>query len=557
MARMTGGQALVEMLRRNGVKTVFALPGFQNDALFSAFYDAAHSARDGAIRIIHPRHEQAAAYMAFGYAQASGEAGVYAVVPGPGFLNTTAALSTAYATNAPVLCISGQIMSRLIGRGYGELHEIPDQLAIMRGLTKWATRIDHPTEVGGAVNEAFARMRTGRPRPVGLEIPLDALALATEVGLPEGVTMPTANVCDPDLIAKAAELLGNARNPLIMVGGGAMDAGEALLAVAELLEAPVFTNYGGKGIVSERHYLSQCLIAGHALWAKADVVLGVGTRMAYPLTLWGVDDALKLVRIDIDPTEIARIHKPNVGIVADARAGLEALHDALLQRNRKRASREAELRALKAKTLKEIQKLSPQCEYLMAIRAELPDDGIFVDELTQVGYVARLAYPTYRPRTFLNSGYQGTLGYGFPTALGAKAAQPDKPVVSISGDGGFLYNAQELASAVLHGIDVVVIVFADGAFGNVRRIQKEEYGNRLIAVDLHNPHFARLAESFGIAGVRTSSPEGLRKELNAALKRQGTTLIEVPVGEMPDPWPYIIRPRIRRAMMPDLETGGS
>jgi len=232
-----------------------------------------------------------------------------------------------------------------------------------------------------------------------------------------------------------------------------------------------------------------------------------------------------------------------------------ALHDTLLRRNRKRVSREAELTALKTKTSKEIRNLSPQCEYLAAIRAELPDDGIFVDELTQVGYVARLAYPTYRPRTFINSGYQGTLGYGFPTALGAKVAQPDKPVVSISGDGGFLYNAQELASAVLHGIDIVVIVFVDGAFGNVRRIQKEEYGNRLIAVDLHNPNFARMAEAYGVAGARTSSPEGLRKELNAALKRQGTTLIEVAVGDMPDPWPYILRPRIRGAIKPESDAG--
>src|SRR5215831_13822377 len=179
MTRMTGGKALVEMLRRNGVDTVFALPGVQNDALFVAFYDAGE-----ALRVIHTRHEQGAAYMAFGYARASGRTGVYAVVPGPGLLNTTAALATAYATNAPVLAISGQVLSGLIGRGFGLLHEIPDQLGILERLTKWAARIDHPTQTGNLVNQAFHQLRDGRPRPVGLEIPPDVLALATEVTLP-------------------------------------------------------------------------------------------------------------------------------------------------------------------------------------------------------------------------------------------------------------------------------------------------------------------------------------------------------------------------------------
>src|SRR3954452_10369280 len=202
MTRMTGGGALVEMLPRNGVDTIFALPGVQNDALFVAFYDAGE-----ALRVIHTRHEQGAAYMAYGYARASGKVGAYAVVPGPGLLNTTAALATAYATNAPVLCISGQIPSDLIGRGFGLLHEIPDQLAILKGLTKWAARIDHPTETGALVNEAFRQLTSGRPRPVGLEMALDIMALDGEVGLPlpEAPIPPPAP--DADLIDKAATLL--------------------------------------------------------------------------------------------------------------------------------------------------------------------------------------------------------------------------------------------------------------------------------------------------------------------------------------------------------------
>jgi acetolactate synthase-1/2/3 large subunit len=538
---MTGGKALVEMLRRHEVDTIFALPGVQNDALFVAFYDAGD-----ALRVIHTRHEQGAAYMAFGYARASGKVGAYAVVPGPGLLNTTAALSTAYATNAPVLCISGQVPSDLIGRGFGLLHEIPDQLGILQTLTKWAARIDHPTQTGKLVNEAFRQLRDGRPRPVGLEMPLDVMALETEVALPAPDGGLPVALPDPELIDKAAGLLADARKPLLFVGAGAIAAGEEVLAIAEMLEAPVVSYTGGKGIVSDRNYLAQSALAGHELWRETDVVLAVGTRLHQPQVRWGVDADLQLIRVDIDPTEITRVLKPALGIVADAKPALAALHSALERRNPRRLSRKDELEALKARTLARLSdSLGPQSEYLQAIRAELPDEGIYVEDLTQVGYVGRVAFPIYRPRTYIHSGYQGTLGFGFATALGAKVGRPDLPVVSISGDGGFMYNVQELSTAVKHGIDIVAIVFADGAYGNVRRMQKEDYGNRLIGVDLHNPNFPKMAESFGAAGVRTTTPDGLRRELAAALKRRGTTLIEVPVGEMPDPWKVLFLPRVR------------
>src|SRR5579864_5839617 len=208
--RMTGGAALVEMLRRHGIDTLFALPGVQNDALLVALYDAGE-----AIRVIHTRHEQAAAYMALGYARATGKPGAFAVVPGPGLLNTTAALATAYATNAPVLCISGQIPSNLIGRGFGLLHEIPDQLAILRGLTKWAARIGHPSEAGKLVNEAFRQLADGRPRPVALEMPLDIMAMNAAVDLPAVGEAPVPPAPDPEAIDKAAALLSEAKAPLI------------------------------------------------------------------------------------------------------------------------------------------------------------------------------------------------------------------------------------------------------------------------------------------------------------------------------------------------------
>jgi acetolactate synthase-1/2/3 large subunit len=538
---MTGGTALVEMLRRHGVDTILALHGVQNDALFVAFYDAGE-----ALRVIHTRHEQGAAYMAFGYARAGGKVGTYAVVPGPGLLNTTAALATAYAANTPVLCISGQIASDQIGRGFGLLHEIPDQLGILQRLTKWAGRIEHPTQTGKLVNEAFRQLRDGRLRPVGLEIPPDVLALETEVALPTAEAPPPLTAPDPELIDKAAALLVEAKKPLLFVGSGAVDAAEEVLAIAETLEAPVVSFTGGKGIVSDHHYLAQSALAGHELWRDADVVLAVGTRLHQPQVRWGIDNDLKLIRVDIDPTEITRIRRPSLGIVADAKPALAALCRSLETRNTRRQSRKDELEALKARAHAHLtDRLGPQCEYLDAIRAELPEDGIYVEDLTQVGYVGRVAFPVYRPRSYIHSGYQGTLGFGFATALGAKVGRPDVPVVSVSGDGGFMYNVQELSTAVKHGIDIVAIVFADGAYGNVRRMQKEDYGNRLIGVDLLNPQFPKMAESFGAAGVRTTTPDGLRRELAAALKRRGTTLIEVAVGEMPDPWKVILPPRIR------------
>jgi acetolactate synthase-1/2/3 large subunit len=542
MTRMTGGQALVKALRRHGVDTIFALPGVQNDHLFNALHDEGNS-----VRVVHTRHEQGVAYMAYGYAKSTGRAGVYAVVPGPGLLNTTAALSTAYAGNAPVLCVAGQIRSDLIGRGVGQLHELPDQFAILRGLTKWAGQIDNPAKAEPVVAEAFRQMMSGRQRPAAVEIPTDVLAASAEVDEnPKVEPLPLPQAPDPGAIEEAARILGRAECPLIMIGGGAMDAGAELLAVSDLLQAPIATGQSGKGAVSDRSPFLVSQPIGHRLWAKADVVLAVGTRLANPQLVWGVDNALRIVRIDADPEEHARIKAPAVGIVADARLALAALAQALPAHNRKRESRLKEVTALKedfAKTVAE--KLAPQKAWLDAIRAELPEDGIFVDELTQVGYCARFAFPVYQPRTYITSGYQGTLGYGFATALGVQVANPGRKVLSISGDGGFMYNVQELATAVLHQIPVVVVVFADGAFGNVRRMQKELYDGRVIASHLRNPDFVALARSFGARGVLARTPEELRREIRAGFEANVPTLIEVPMAEMPSPWPFIQLPRVR------------
>jgi acetolactate synthase-1/2/3 large subunit len=529
------------MLEVNGIDTIFCLPGVQNDAFFDALYD-----RTNAIRPIHARHEQACAYMALGYAMASGAPSAYVVVPGPGFLNTTAALSTAYAVNAPVLALTGQIQQAMIGRNVGLLHELPDQLSIMRGLTKWADRIHAPAEAPGLLNEAFRRLLSGRRRPVGLECAMDIWARKAPVEL---ISTPAkADPCpvDEDAVERAAKLLGGAQRPLIVVGGGAQGAGEHVQAIAEMLDAPVLTGRMGQGVLDGRHKLSVTMPAGYRFWGEADVVLAVGTRLQPQQQNWGMDDALKIIRIDVDSEELDRQRRPEIGIVGDATATLRALAARLGKHTAKRNGRAEEVAETKAAAMKIVRdKLAPQITYLDAIRKALPEDGILVDELTQMGYVARLAYPTYKPRTFLSPGYQGTLGWGYATSLGVKVAKPDTPVVSISGDGGFLFTAMEMATAAQNGIGVVAVVFSDGAYGNVKRIQQQAFNNRTIASDLRNPDFVKLGESFGIAAERVKSPAELGAAIARGIAKGAPMLIDCPVGELPDPWSIVQVPRNR------------
>ena len=541
MTRMTGGQALVKSIIAHGVDTIFGLPGVQLDWFFNALHDEGNN-----IRVINSRHEQGVAYMAHGYAQSTGKVGAFAVVPGPGVLNTTAALSTSLAANVPVLCVTGQIPSAYIGRGHGMLHEIPDQLAILQGLTKWAARIDHPTDAPAKVAEAFRQLRTGRPQPVAIEMPLDQLAQQSNVDLLDAVTDHACPPVDEDALAKAAALLAGAKAPMIFVGSGAVDCGEAIQALAEMLQAPVIANRTGRGIISDRHYLAMTHLAGHRLWADADVILAIGTRLQQPRMNWGTDDDLKIIHVDIDPVEIKRTATPDVAMVGDAQDIVPALYDAVGKIAPARASREEELLSVQAGVHDMLlERVGPQMSWIKVIREGLDDDGIFVDELTQVGYVSRVAMPIYQPRTFLTSAYQGTLGSGLATAIGAKIANPDRQVLSINGDGGFMYNVQELATAVKYNVAVVAIVFADGAFGNVRRMQQNLYDGRTIASDLENPDFVALAKSFGCAAYRAETPEELAKVLPAAFKQSGPTVIEVPFPPTPDPWSIIIPPRNR------------
>lgn len=540
MDTTTTAEAVVASLIAHGINTLYALPGVHNDHLFDALYRASDR-----IGVVHPRHEQGAGYMALGAAVATGCPAAYAVVPGPGLLNTGAALLTAYAMNAPVLGLIGQIPDADIGRGVGHLHEIRDQAGIIARLVDFSARVKAPAEASRLVAQAVAAMSTGRRGPAVLECAIDMWGRpgAGAAQAPASVREPAI---DEDAVAAAARKLGSAKRPIIVCGGGAQAASVEVTALAAMLQAPVLGYRRGRGVLDSRDPLSVTLPLGRELWGEADVVLGVGTRMFYPFRQWGIDDDLAVIRIDSDPEEPARLRQPAVALIGDAAPILRRLLDELPAHNAKRLSRANEMRERHARWHARFEKLAPQRAFLDAIRAELPQDGIFVDEVTQMGFVARLVFPVYRPRTFLSPGYQDNLGWGYATALGVQHARPEVPVVAISGDGGFMFTANELATAVHHRIPLVAVVFSDSAFGNVRRIQAEQYGNRLIACDLANPDFVRFAESFGAAAERAKDPAGLRAALRRGLaRRDGPTVIEVPVGPMPSPWEFIHMPKVR------------
>jgi len=536
---MTTAETTVATLLAHDFDTIYALPGVHNDHLFDAFHQAGPR-----LRVIHTRHEQGAAYMALGAALATGRPQAYAVVPGPGLLNSGAALLTAYGTNAPVLALIGQIRADAIGKGLGHLHEIRDQAGITARLVDHHARIDGPAEAARKTARAIASMREGRPGPAALECAIDVWGKRGKVAPIAAPKPPRPPRINEDSVRNAAKLLGDARRVLIVAGGGAQDASSEVTLLSDMLQAPVMAYRRGRGVLDSRNPLSVTLPIGRDLWKEADAVLAIGTKLN-PLTVWGIDGKLAIVRVDADPHEPARFRKPDVALVGDAAPVLKRLIDALERTNRKRTSRKEEMQERQARLRDRFVKLSPQLAFIDAIRRELPETGVYVDDVTQIGFVARLAMPVYRPRTFLSPGFQDNLGWGYATALGAQAARLNTPVLSVSGDGGFLYTGNELATAIRHRIPLVAVVFNDNAFGNVRRIQEERFGNRLIGSDLTNPDFAKYAESFGAGGRRARTPEELGAALRLAFARPEPTVIEVPVGPFPSPWEFIHMPAVR------------
>jgi acetolactate synthase-1/2/3 large subunit len=528
----TGGQILADSLIRHGVKDVFLIPGIQLDWAVDALRQ-----RGDEIKLYVPRHEQTTTYMADGYYRASGKVGTAMVVPGPGALNAGAGLATAYASNSRVLFVTPQIHSTGVGRGCGLLHEIKDQTGFVRGLTKWNQVVESPSGIRPAFDQAFAELNKGRPRPVGIEIPHDYLSAKVETEA-QGTAHDTgaADTLDSNALRTAATLLNKAKLPVIYVGSGVFptDATRALKALAEKIGAPVVMSDNGRGALTDRHPLAMNSLAGRAVFQHADVVLVAGSRFMDALTpacSWPTGKA-RFIHINIDPDDMAAPRMPDVAIVADAAQALSELTELLTRRT---ALSDADAQRVKDWAQQQIDAVAPQAAYVAAMRKALPDGGIFVNELTQVGYLSRIAFPVYAPRTYIGPGYQGTLGYGFPTALGAAIGGGGQRVLSITGDGGFGWNMQELATARRYHLPVTLVVFNDGHFGNVRAIQKREFGAE-VAVDLCNPNFQLLAKAFGVPAVQVDDPQALGAAIRESLKEAGPVLIEVKVGVMPSPW---------------------
>jgi acetolactate synthase-1/2/3 large subunit len=529
MARMTGGEAIVKALAREGVKVAFGLPGVQLYGIVTAF-------RDEPIRFITVRHEGSSSYMADGYARAGGDVGVAVVVPGPGLLNAAAGLNTAYAASSPVLMIAGQIPRNQIGKKIGVLHELDNQLDALSGSTKWRRTILEVADAPRVVHEAFGQLRSGRPRPVAVDMPWDAMEEEVDVTLGAVGAHPPRAGAPAAEIDRAVEMLLRAERPAIYAGGGVHLSGahEALAAVAEILQSGVVETAEGKGALSDASDLS----LGAGLFPKsplrgyldaADAVLAVGSRCA--LATFKPDQ--QVIQVDADGEEIGRNHTKTFGLVGDAKATLEKLLERLRAGGTPRPSRKAEREKLRAEVAGFMTQ-EPNSSILRSLRQGIPEDAVVIAGMTQIGYFSRPFFPVYRPRTYITSSYSGNLGFEYPTALGAKVACPGRPVVMIAGDGGFLYYAQEMATAVQQGINVVAVVFNDNAYGNVARDLDEHWGGKF-AAELHNPDFVRLAEAYGAVGRRAKDPTEVGKLIADAIQLDRPVLIEVPVGRMARP----------------------
>ena len=538
MAVMTGGQAVVRALRAEGVDVVFGLPGVQIMHIYDGFFHT------GEVRVITVRHEQTATFAADGYARTTGKPGVALVVPGPGTYNAGAGMSTAYAASSPVLMIAGQIPSSAIGQDQGALHDVHDQLEYMKPVTKWNNRILAAGDVTSTVHEAMRQLATGRPRPVEVEIPPDVLASSADIDFiePELYPYPAPS---SDLIRQAAELLAGAKRPFIWCGGGLHQSGawEELRQLAEQLNAPVMTTAEGKASLPDSHPLS--LGSSGYGWGpavdvvpQADVILAVGTRLSYPGNATP-GEGQTVIDLNIDPSQAPQ-PATTLSIASDARVGLAALSGALGQGEPSSEWDSGQIEQAKTRARARIAEAAPdQLALVDAIRAGVPEDGIIIAGVTIMAAWANICLPMDRPRSFITSSYMGTLGFAFPTSLGAKVGNPDRPVVALCGDGGFMYAASELSTAVQHGINVVAVIFNNGVFGASFADQSSRFQGRVVGTELHNPNFMQLAESFGARGIRVDKTEDLPAAIQDAIAGERPTVVEMVTPRLTPPYQLI------------------
>ena len=425
------------------------------------------------------------------------------------------------------------------------MHEIADQPGTVRSVTKWQRQASRPREVPDAVFEAFRQMRTGRPRPVLIEMPPETGVEREEVELRSPARISRI-VPSPEDLREAAQVISKSAIPLIYAGGGVArsDAEEALVKLAEATNIPVVVTSGGKGVIPDRHPLAygscfsprgerQEMNQLYEVMQSADVVLGIGARFSLGNP---AGEASTLVNINIDDAELTKVQSNTIPLHGDARATIEALLPYLMEAGagERPSPAEAVSAARSLIAYHDIQLKEPQYAVLEAMRRGIPEDAFTVWDITQFGYYARTHWQVNRPKTYVDSGYSFNLGYAFPTALGVKVAKPDRPAVCLTGDGGFMFNASELSTAVQYGINVVTVVFRNDSYGNVARDLDDAFGGAY-GTDLHNPDFVRLAEAFGAVGMRASEPTELETLIPLALELQAPVIIDVPFREMPIP----------------------
>jgi len=537
MVRLTGGQLVVRCLENAGVKTIFGIPGVNVLDVYDALYDSS-------IRHVLVRHEQSAAFMADAYARVTGEPGVCLTTAGPGLTNAVTGLATAHSDSIPVLALAGEISSDLIGKEKGVLHEI-DQTSMAKPVTKQSRCVLDATEIVEVIQRAVVDLKAGRPRPVYVGLPDDVLEATGDFQLPE--EKPCAAVTsepDEELVEAASNLLSQSRFPVILAGGGviAAEASPELARIAELLSAPVVTTTNGAGSIPGDHPLflgrSRLPKVVDKVFERADVMLAVGTRFSsLSMSRWRLRIPENLIHVDIDARVIGKNYPPKIGMRGDAKPILCRISEKL--RPMLKVERSGWIRTveeLKASTWTELRNSHPtETRAVMDIRSALERDAIVAADTTILSYWMQRIFPVYEPRTFLYPFGYVAMGYALPAAIASKIAFPNRQVVAVCGDGGFMITCQDLATAVENNTNIPIILHNNGGFGILRHIQRERYEQRHIGVDLRNPDFMKLAESFSAKGSRVDTVDQIGPALKDALHSDGPTIIEVRMSLTPPP----------------------
>ena len=539
MAKITGGQAVVESLKAQGVDTVFGIISVHTLDLYDALFDSQDS-----LRFIGGRHEHGCGFMADGYARATGKPGVLLTSTGPGAADSMGAMGEAYFSSSPVLEITTNVEKEFLNEGRLSTHEAKDQAGMFQAVTDWNAIIQQVESIPDHMVEAFQRFRTRRPRPIALEIPTDLLGQQAEVEV-LGSRTPETPQGDPVMVERALDTLMRAKRPVIFVGEEVQSLGgtEEIVRLAEQLGAAVVTGDGAKGAFPEDHPLSLGQALGRRIWAEnpllewlgtCDVAVVLGSALTYRAT---VGIGLKLpetaIHVLMDGEIIGKNYAATIPIEADSRAVVRQWLSGIDGRKIDAGDGfQAEIGSLRQEVYDNLkEQWGNELHTFEAIRAATPRDTIFSLDPTVPTSRASRCLPIYGPRTYMHPHGWAGLGFAFPASLGAKVGKPESPVVCVTGDGGFQYNMQELATAAQYGINSVVLMFNDNAWGVLKKYQQDRFNGRVMGTDLVNPDFVKLFESYGFEGTRVSSVDELTRALENALASDRTQLVE---AQIPD-----------------------